>query len=106
MWLAALELCRSYIAKACETAWGQDSTDGEVVRVGKGAFSACPSDSIEYAVMERPASRNGATAPGLPVGVVIPLAAGWSDVGGIEALWKVLPKDDVVAIRWPCRKGG
>ena len=94
VWLAALELCRPDIAKACETAWSQGSTDGEFVRVGKEAFSACPSDSIDYAVMERLAGKNGAPTLGLPVGVVIPLAAGWSDVGAWEALWNVLPKDD------------
>ncbi len=94
VWLAALGLCRADIATACEAAWGQGSADGEFVRVGKDAFSACPSDSIDYAVMERLAGQNGAAAPGLPVGVVIPLAAGWSDVGAWEALWNVLPKDD------------
>jgi mannose-1-phosphate guanylyltransferase/mannose-6-phosphate isomerase len=94
VWLAALELCRADIAKACETAWDQGSTDGEFVRVGKEAFSACPSDSIDYAVMERLAGQNGVTVSGLPLGVVIPLAAGWSDVGAWEALWNVLPKDD------------
>jgi mannose-1-phosphate guanylyltransferase/mannose-6-phosphate isomerase len=94
VWLAALELCRADIAKACATAWDQGSTDGEFVRVGKEAFSACPSDSIDYAVMERLAGQNGVTVSGLPLGVVIPLAAGWSDVGAWEALWNVLPKDD------------
>ncbi len=39
-------------------------------------------------------SRDGAnTIAGLPLGVVIPLQAGWSDVGAWDALWKVLPKD-------------
>jgi mannose-1-phosphate guanylyltransferase / mannose-6-phosphate isomerase len=48
-------------------------------------------------VMERitSSSRAGASArAGLPTGVVIPLQAGWSDVGAWDALWKVLPKDD------------
>ncbi|WNO06269.1 mannose-1-phosphate guanylyltransferase/mannose-6-phosphate isomerase [Rhodoferax mekongensis] len=94
VWLTALELCRADIAKACETAWDQGKTDGEFVRVGKEAFSACPSDSIDYAVMERLAGQKGAAVKGLPVGVVIPLSAGWSDVGAWEALWNVLPKDD------------
>lgn len=93
VWLAALELCRPDIAGACKTAWDQGSTDGEFVRVGKDAFTACPSDSIDYAVMERLAGQTGAAPVGLPVGVVIPLSAGWSDVGAWEALWNVLPKD-------------
>lgn len=90
VWLAALEICRPDIAAACETAWTQGSADGEFVRVGKDAFSQCPSDSIDYAVMERIAAGQNTS---LPVGVVIPLAAGWSDVGAWEALWNVLPKD-------------
>ncbi|MFY8044859.1 MAG: mannose-1-phosphate guanylyltransferase/mannose-6-phosphate isomerase, partial [Rhodoferax sp.] len=91
VWLAALQECRADIAAACETAWSQGSADGDFVRVGKEAFSKCPSDSIDYAVMERLAAGNGAAS--LPTGVVIPLAAGWSDVGAWEALWNVLPKD-------------
>jgi mannose-1-phosphate guanylyltransferase/mannose-6-phosphate isomerase len=48
------------------------------------AFAACPADSIDYAVMEK-----------LPAGfgVVIPLAAGWSDVGAWDALWERSAKD-------------
>nr|WP_315473665.1 mannose-1-phosphate guanylyltransferase/mannose-6-phosphate isomerase [uncultured Rhodoferax sp.] len=92
VWLAALEVCRPDIAAACQTAWAQGREDGEFVRVGKEAFSQCPSDSIDYAVMERIAVGH-AQAAALPVGVVIPLSAGWSDVGAWEALWNVLPKD-------------
>ncbi|WP_295955434.1 mannose-1-phosphate guanylyltransferase/mannose-6-phosphate isomerase [Rhodoferax sp.] len=89
VWLAAMAVCRADILAACQTAWDAGSTDGEFVRVGKELFAACPSDSIDYAVMERIASGQA----GLPPGVVIPLAAGWSDVGAWDALWQVLPKD-------------
>ena len=95
VWLQALAVCRPDILAACQAAWDTGKTDGEFVRVGKEAFSQCPSDSIDYAVMERIAAGQGA-APGaapLPMGVVIPLSAGWSDVGAWEALWQVLPKD-------------
>jgi mannose-1-phosphate guanylyltransferase / mannose-6-phosphate isomerase len=91
VWLAALKLCRPDILAACDTAWAQGKSDGEFVRVGKEAFAACPSDSIDYAVMERIAKPDADAA--LPAGVVIPLSAGWSDVGAWEALWKALPKD-------------
>jgi mannose-1-phosphate guanylyltransferase / mannose-6-phosphate isomerase len=91
VWLAALKLCRPDILAACDTAWAEGKSDGEFVRVGKEAFAACPSDSIDYAVMERIAKPDAATT--LPAGVVIPLRAGWSDVGAWEALWKALPKD-------------
>jgi mannose-1-phosphate guanylyltransferase/mannose-6-phosphate isomerase len=91
VWLAALKVCRPDILAACDAAWSAGRSDGEFVRVGKEAFSACPSDSIDYAVMERIARPDAAA--GLPAGVVIPLSAGWSDVGAWEALWKALPKD-------------
>ncbi len=96
VWLAAIKTCRPDIAAACDTAWEQGKTDGEFTRVGKDAFAQCPSDSIDYAVMERLASSGGAAGTKetpLPVGVVIPLSAGWSDVGSWDALWQVLPKD-------------
>jgi mannose-1-phosphate guanylyltransferase/mannose-6-phosphate isomerase len=95
VWLQALAVCRPDILAACQAAWAAGQTDGEFVRVGKEAFSQCPSDSIDYAVMERIAADQGVAAGGnaLPVGVVIPLSAGWSDVGAWEALWQVLPKD-------------
>jgi mannose-1-phosphate guanylyltransferase / mannose-6-phosphate isomerase len=91
VWLAALKVCRPDILMACDNAWAAGKNDGEFIRVGKEAFDACPSDSIDYAVMERIAKPDADTA--LPAGVVIPLNAGWSDVGAWEALWKALPKD-------------
>lgn len=92
VWLAAMGLCRPDILAACQTAWDQGATDGEFIRVGKDSFAQCPSDSIDYAVMERLAGA-GAQSAGLPPGVVLPLSAGWSDVGAWDALWNVLPKD-------------
>ena len=92
VWLAAIGTCRADILAACRAGWEQGSVDGDFLRVGKGAFEACPSDSIAYAVMERIAA-GGVGGEALPPGVVIPLAAGWSDVGAWDALWKVLPKD-------------
>ena len=89
VWLAAIGACRADILAACREAVGQCATDGDFIRVGKQAFERCPSDSIDYAVMER---LTGGQA-GLPAGVVLPLSAGWSDVGAWEALWQVLPKD-------------
>jgi mannose-1-phosphate guanylyltransferase / mannose-6-phosphate isomerase len=92
VWLAALQACRPDIATACAKAWEQRREDGEFVRLGEAAFAECPSDSIDYAVMERLAVGDRAEQS-LPMGVVLPLSAGWSDVGAWEALWKVLPKD-------------
>jgi mannose-1-phosphate guanylyltransferase / mannose-6-phosphate isomerase len=90
-WKRAIGLCRPDILMACEAALAEGSRDGEFVRVHKAHFSNCPSDSIDYAVMERLAGQT--VNPSLPEGVVIPLAAGWSDVGSWDALWRVLPKD-------------
>ena len=97
VWLSAIGQCRPDILDACTRAWDGVSRDGDFARVDKQAFSDGPADSIDYAVMERitASSRDKATADsGLPLGVVIPLQAGWSDVGAWDALWKVLAKDD------------
>ena len=87
-WLKALAVCRQDILQACEKALQGGTQDGDFVRVDRAAFEQCPADSIDYAVMER---LTAGTAE-LPESAVIPLAAGWSDVGAWDALWKVLPK--------------
>jgi len=93
VWLSAMAQCRPDILAACQSAWDQGQTDGEFARVGKDTFAQCPSDSIDYAVMERIASGTHQGNTQLPPGVVLPLSAGWSDVGAWDALWQVLPKD-------------
>ena len=57
-------------------------TDLDFVRLDSEAFARCPADSIDYAVMEK-----------TDAAAVIPLDAGWSDVGSWSALWEVCPKD-------------
>ena len=89
VWKHAIGACRPDILAACETALAGAKTDGDFVRVAKEAFAACPSDSIDYAVMEKIT----AGVAGLPAAAVIPLSAGWSDVGAWDSLWQVLPKD-------------
>ena len=88
VWLSAIGVCRADILAACREAWAHGSLDGEFLRVDTDAFASCPKDSIDYAVMEHIA----AGKLELPLGVLIPLSAGWSDVGAWDALWKVLPK--------------
>ncbi|WP_460537025.1 mannose-1-phosphate guanylyltransferase/mannose-6-phosphate isomerase [Chitinimonas naiadis] len=90
VWLAALGKCRPDILAACQAAWSELTPDGDFIRVDKPAFTQCPSDSIDYAVMERIATGQEA----LPPAVVIPFSGGWSDVGAWDALWQVLPKDE------------
>ena len=89
IWLSAIGESRPEILAACRDAWDQGSVDGDFLRIGKEAFDRCPSDSIDYAVMERLTSDNTS----LPAGVLLPLSAGWSDVGAWDSLWEVLPKD-------------
>jgi mannose-1-phosphate guanylyltransferase/mannose-6-phosphate isomerase len=71
-----------HIFAACAKAHAGRSQDLDFVRLGEAAFEACPSDSIDYAVMEKTDSA-----------VVIPLKAGWSDVGSWHSLWEVAPQD-------------
>jgi mannose-1-phosphate guanylyltransferase/mannose-6-phosphate isomerase len=89
VWLSAIGACRPDILSACRAAWDGGSVDGDFLRVSRDAFLNCPSDSIDYAVMERITANDGT----LPRGVFIPLSAGWSDVGAWDSLWQVLPKD-------------
>ena len=92
VWLTALRLCRPDILAACEAAWAKGVSDLSFLRVDAEAFAACPSDSIDYAVMERLAGTQAVA--GMPQGAVLPLSAGWSDVGAWDALWQILPKDE------------
>lgn len=88
VWLAAIRRFRPDISAACERSYSSGKADHDFFRVGKEAFLACPSDSIDYAVMEKIAGgENGVDA------VVVPMSAGWSDVGAWDALWQVVPKD-------------
>ncbi|NMG47296.1 mannose-1-phosphate guanylyltransferase/mannose-6-phosphate isomerase [Azoarcus communis] len=89
VWLAAVKHFRADIAQACDMAFEGRQVDADFLRVDKAAFAACPSDSIDYAVMEKLQS-----APALGQGVVVPLSAGWSDVGAWDALWAVSDKDE------------
>ena len=82
-YLSELGQFRADILSACERSWQERSTDLDFVRVGTEAFLSCPEDSIDYAVMEQ--TRDA---------VMMPLDAGWSDIGSWSALWEVLPHDD------------
>ena len=89
VWLAALERFRPDIAAACREAWAARTTDSHTgatfVRPGKAEFAAVPSESVDYAVMEK--------CPGVLDIRMQPLAAGWNDLGAWEAVWQVAEKD-------------
>lgn len=87
VWLRAIETFRPDIAANTIAAWSQRCTDNIFVRPGKDEFAAIPSDSIDCAVMERcPGSRFSMR--------MVPLEAGWSDLGAWGAVWSALPKDE------------
>ena len=88
-WLKALQRHRPDIDTATRAAWAGRTTDARFVRPGKAAFNAIPSESIDYAVME-PAT---ATANAGSAVKMVPLDAGWSDLGAWDAVWQVSPQD-------------
>ncbi|MFV8868462.1 mannose-1-phosphate guanylyltransferase/mannose-6-phosphate isomerase [Serratia fonticola] len=81
-YLEELEKFRPDILAACRDALANTECDKNFINVDRDAFSACPDDSVDYAVMEKTHDA-----------VVIPLDAGWSDVGSWSALWEVSKKD-------------
>jgi mannose-1-phosphate guanylyltransferase/mannose-6-phosphate isomerase len=86
VWLQALERFRPDMVQASQAAWAARSTDASFVRPGKAEFAVIPADSIDYAVMEH--------CPGSGLSIqVVPLNAGWSDLGAWDAVWDALPKD-------------
>ncbi|MBV6811715.1 mannose-1-phosphate guanylyltransferase/mannose-6-phosphate isomerase [Xanthomonas campestris pv. pennamericanum] len=70
------------IADACQKAWENGKRDADFTRLDKDAFAASPSDSIDYAVMEKTADA-----------IVVPLDAGWNDVGSWSSLLDVSSQD-------------
>ena len=81
-YLAELERLAPEMLAACRTAYDAASSDLDFVRLGRAEFARCPSDSIDYAVMEK-----------TEAAVVVPLDAGWSDVGSFSALHENLSAD-------------
>lgn len=85
VWIRQLGLNRPDMIEACRAAFSARTGDGDFIRVGIGSFSACPADSIDYAVMENlPAG----------LGVVMPLGSEWSDIGSWDAYWQIGEKDE------------
>ena len=85
VWLAALERFRPDIAAGCRAAWAARQADARFVRPDRELFTAVPSESVDYAVLEH--------CPGeLPIGVEM-LDAGWNDLGAWDAAWQAAAKD-------------
>lgn len=81
-YLAELQKFRPDIFNACQQASLNTTQDLDFIRIDREAFSQCPSESIDYAVMENTSHA-----------AVVPLDCSWSDVGSWSALWNVAEKD-------------
>ncbi len=87
VWLTALGRFRPDILAATRLAWDARSVDASFVRPDQALFTAIPSESVDYAVMEK-----------CPAAIefdirMVPLAAAWSDLGAWDAVWQVSTKD-------------
>jgi len=91
VWMKALERFRPDIAAATRASWAPRQNDAKFVRPGKAEFAAVPSESVDYAVMERCPGSEEQTGIALRM---VPLAAGWNDLGAWEAVWQVSDKDE------------
>lgn len=81
-YLEELEKFRPDIYEACKASMNGTKVDLDFLRINQEEFALCPSDSIDYAVMEKTAES-----------VVVPMNAGWNDIGSWSSLWEVNNKD-------------
>lgn len=90
VWLDALQHCRPDILDSCRQSYAQGGGGRDFYRVVAELFESCPGESIDYAVMEKINQKN---APSRFKSAVVPLSAGWSDVGAWSSLWEARPQD-------------
>lgn len=83
VWLTELGCHEPAIRKSCEQAIRDGRQDGDFHRIGRESFIACPGNSIDYAVMEKTEKA-----------MVVPLDAGWSDIGAWPAIWEISNRDE------------
>ena len=81
-YLEELKSFRPEIYEACESSIVDMQLDLDFMRVDKVKFDSCPSESADYAVMEKTKDA-----------VVVPMNAGWSDIGSWSSLWDISVKD-------------
>lgn len=86
VWLDLVEHLAPNIYHTCHQAFANRSQDKGFVRINAEEFAACPSDSIDYAVMEHLVDNRA---------VLLPLAAGWSDLGSWSSLWEGRAHDEL-----------
>ncbi len=88
VWLDQIERHRPDIASSCQASFAVAKREADFIRVDRTQFQNCPSDSIDYAVMER-LTADASTARAL----VIPLNVGWSDLGSWSAVSDLKAQD-------------
>ena len=105
VWLGELQRYRPDILEACEASLARAQRDGHDLYPSAEVFTACPSESIDYAVMEKAAAREQQgllnrspdTGPepsrGAAGCAVVCLDAGWSDLGAWSAVWEEGSRD-------------
>ena len=94
VWLEQLERHRPDIADAVREAYSNGSDFFEYFRPDEDAFLNCPSESIDYAVMEGAGSSRESQDDGTTGFAVVPIDVGWSDIGSWSTLWDRREKDD------------
>ncbi len=82
-YLAELEKFRPDIYEACKAAVEGSRSDLDFLRVDKNQFESCPSESVDYAVMENTKDA-----------IVVPLDVGWNDIGSWSSIWDISEKDE------------
>ena len=97
-WLTALSTFRPDIDAATRAAWEGRAFDASFVRPSKPAFEAVPADSIDYAVMEpcaasASASSSASASASTQALKMVPLDAGWNDLGSWDAVWAIAAHD-------------
>lgn len=86
VWLQALAHFRPDILETVQQAWNARKVDAQFVRPDSSLFAMVPSESVDYAVIEH--------CPDSDFSIkMVPLEAGWSDLGAWDAVWQTLPKD-------------
>ena len=90
VWLRAMACFEPTMLAACKAALANAKKVGEDLMPDAALFAACPANSIDYAVMEKLAAHPEAGIHG----AVVPLEAGWSDLGSWDSAWAIAAKDD------------
>ncbi|ADE13875.1 mannose-1-phosphate guanylyltransferase/mannose-6-phosphate isomerase [Nitrosococcus halophilus Nc 4] len=88
VWIEEISTHAPEIEQACRQAMTEGTQDGEFFRIKPAAFEVCPSNSIDYAVMEKLTTEHTLHPP-----AVVSLDAGWSDVGAWPSLLEANPRD-------------